>query len=283
MVACGASTPTSAVGPPRISASQSDEPSRGRRRLYGVVELATDVAQIGDLRLARRHPPRQIAEWGEITLLDDRRGRDLEVDIAEQRGVVLELVRVLERRERGGEPDDVGAVEPRDQGAQDDRPVVEEVMTLVQDHRADTRGGDAVDEGASVRVEIVVGRRAVSGQQVVPDPLDALPELIRIGVGVGLGHAPDAFAGSIRVLGSDHLPRQFLDPRRDGQITERVRRGVGGRDDLIGQGGDRSESSRIAAADGRRVRREHLELLEPLALDRRRRGEDHRRRGGTAR
>jgi len=69
-------------------------------------------------------------------------------------------------RERGGETDDVRAVKPRDQGPQDDRPVVEEVMTLVEDDGADTRGGDAVDEGAGVRVEVFVGGRAVGGQQV---------------------------------------------------------------------------------------------------------------------
>ena len=70
-------------------------------------------------------------------------------------------------------------------------------MTLVEDHRADTRGGDAVDEGPSVRVEVLVGGRAVGGQQVAPDPLDPLAELVPIRVGIGLGHPPDTLAGSV--------------------------------------------------------------------------------------
>ncbi len=189
------------------------EARRHRRRLHGRVEMASHVAQVVGLRLGRGDPPREVAERGEIALLDDRRGRDLEVDVAEQRRVVLELVGVLERRERGGEPDDVGVLEPRNQCAQDDRPVIEQVMTLVEDDGAHTRGRDAVDEGASVRVEIPVGRRTIGGQQVATDPLDSLPELVSVGVGVGLGHAPDALTGGIRIRRGDHLPCGFARPR----------------------------------------------------------------------
>jgi hypothetical protein len=182
-------------------------------------KLAAYVPEIRLLGVGWGDPPGVVAEGGEIALLDDSRGGDLEVDVAEQRGVVLVLLGVIRRGQRCGEPDDVRQIEAGDQGAQDNRPVIEQVMALVEDDRAHARGDDPVDKRTGVGMEVRVDGRPIGGQELSPDALDALGELDPVGVGVGLRHALDALArlGGIRC--GDQPGRRLLHPGADGQIA----------------------------------------------------------------
>ena len=162
-------TSVSSSGAAAALAHARDHPAREAQRALGVVvqrgdELAEARVVLGQpvaLGVQRLGDPGQLLERREVPVADDGRGRDGEVDRAEQLVVELGLLAGEVRRRRGRQPDHVRRLarggQLAERGAHDVAPQRREVVALVEHHRADLRGGAA---GARARARAAASRSA---------------------------------------------------------------------------------------------------------------------------
>jgi hypothetical protein len=238
-----------------------------------LAEAGVVLAQPGGLALQRLGQPGQLLVGGEEPLADDPRGRDGEVDGADQAVVQLGLLATERVGRGGGEGDQVDLAEPLDHRADDIAPQRGQMVALVQHHRG----------------------RAVAGQGRHPPPGRRLEQVPEVDVAVlapgdlALERRPDpgqlagaAFAG--RVPPARGLAFHLLDrdaerpgpvgrPAPLGGVAEGGRRVIDLAERLVGEAGDGGGQAGGGQAGGGPEPRGRL---EPLGLDGRVRAEHQR-------
>ena len=239
------------------------------------VQVLAVLADEGGLGRHRLGEPHMVAVGREMTLLHHGRGRHLEVDLAEQLRVVVELGAVCDVRQGGRESDHEAApaalADRADEVGDDERPVIQQMMALVEDDGVDPGVHDPLQERDRVRMQHARDRLWPLPREPAPDPLH-----------------PPAQAGAVlrrvvdRELREPRLRRglraaavhEFVRPPRAGERLERrpVARDA---ERLVGQRGQVADAQRI-----RRHRRgigsERFRGARPLLADRRVRGEHER-------
>ena len=217
----------------------------------------------------------EIAVRREVALAHHRRDRDLQVDVSEQRDVVVVLVGVVGRGKRRGQTDDerrtTRRAEPREQGGHHERPVVEQVMALVEDHRFDPDVDEPIDQLTGVRVQRRHERLGVVSRERAPQGTGAGPDAAPVRGRVARRERVEPARG---LAGRARVGLQFVEPAPPGETGERVG-GVDDADRLVGQRGEDGRGLGVVG-DGGGVGREPPGGRNPLRADRHGRGEHHR-------
>ncbi len=246
----------------------------------GLLESGLDVVEIIQLTRAGLDEVDQVAVGGQVAFLDHRRGGNFKIHVAEQAGVVFVLFIGLGAGQGGGQADDVRIVQLADEIAQGQRPVVEQVMALVQHNGADAAGGQVGDQGAGVGVQEALQLGGVSGQQFVFGAFVAFGNLAAVSGRVILAQGLDADAGG-GFVGRLALRQERLHPFLQGDFGLALLLFAGGGDQLVGVNIDVGQSARIEAGDGIQpggIGQEHPDFFPPLGLDGGCGREDDRRR-----
>ena len=169
---------------------------------------------------------------------------------------------------------------------QDDRPVVQQVVALVEHHRADAGRDEAVHQRAGVVVQPAGDRGRLKGvpQRLAAQAGGAAAQLAGVGVGVGRRHRRDAVVGCGGI--GDAVGEHQLVAPGGLRGSQQVRgRGARRRQRLVGQDGDGRDPRGVGAhqrpAGGPR-RQEEPDLVTPLADDRGGGREHHQRAPAAA-
>ena len=110
-------------------------------------------------------------------------------------------------------------------------------------------------------------------QEVALGPTGAAAQLPAVGVGVVAPHGLQAPTGV--TLGYTFPLQEFLQPHLAGRLAQELAGLAGGRDQLVSVDVDRGEPPRLPTDEvARRALGEQADLVAPLLLDGRRRGED---------
>lgn len=248
-----------------------ERPDRSGERVAGPAQQAGFVR--GGLDEVDEVTPRR-----EVALFDDRGRGDLEVDVAEKSGVVVVGGRVIGIRGRCGEPDHRGVRQSVDERADHQRPVVEQMVALVEHDRGHVEVDQRIDERTSVGVQERLDVPALVDQLATQPPC-ARADLPAVAGGVGLGHLLDA-CGRRLCVGDLLVDDQLLAPLLDGGGLQTVVAAVLGGDALVGEHVDGPQRPRVVRAHLARelaVVGEQRDLVGPLPGDRRG-GREHDRR-----
>ena len=228
--------------------------------------VALGVQRLGD--------PGQLLERREVPVADDGRGRDREVDGAEQLVVELGLLAGEVRRRRRRQPDHVRRLarggQLAERGAHDVAPQRGEVVALVEHDRADLGGGEpahALARGDGEQVRQPDALVAALGDLALDRGADP-GELAAAALGGRVGRAParglavdrlGVAAGRGGALGGP--ARRGQPPERDLGVVDLRQRLVGEAQQLpAGRGGVGGDQARVV---GERARQPH-----PLHLHR---------------
>jgi hypothetical protein len=216
-----------------------------RRVGVGLVEVGDQLAearvvlaQPGDLALQRPGQPGQLLVGGEEPLADDARGRDGEVDGADQAVVQLGLLAGERVGRGGGEGDQVDLAELGNHRADDIAPQRGQVVALVEHHRGRPVAGQSRHPPPGRRLEQVpevdpaVLAPGDLALQRRPDPgqLAGAALVGRVPPGRGLAfHLPDRDAEGPGPVGR---------PAPLGGVAEGGRRVIDLAERLVGEAGD---------------------------------------------
>lgn len=133
------------------------------------------LVTLDETTLLRGRPgePRPRAHGREIARSDHGGSRDLVVHFAEEARVIplLNGGGGIGRSGREADEERVAArlLDFRAQEVEDQRPMIEEVMALVEDDGAHARADEPVDEGQRPRVQGLLENPRIEGAEVLPD------------------------------------------------------------------------------------------------------------------
>ena len=242
----------------------------------GLFESVLDVFEVVGFFAGGFGEVDEVAVGGEIAFFDDGGGGDFKIYIAEEGGVVFVGEVGFGVGEGGGEADDDGVGDLTDEVAQDDSPVVEEVVAFVEDDGADAVGEEVLDELVGVGVEEVGDIYVIAAEEVMFEAEGAVVAFAGVGGGVVLADGFDAgegVSGGFDLAFFDEVVGPFL----EGHVAEVILRFGGGGDELVGVDVERGKPRGVEAGvvvDLIGVIEEHAHFLPPLSLNRGGGGED---------
>ena len=253
---------------------------------YRRLEMGLDIPQIAMLATRRFAEVDQVAVWGQIPLLDHRRGGDLKIHLAEERVIVLVLLFVIRIGEGSGQADDPRVGQCLNEFVQDEGPVVEQVVTLIEDNCPCVLGDDALDQITGIGVQESKPVEILPAQELSLDaPVtfgDFAAELFGIGLAQGLNALPSG-RFILHLAAGDEVvaPALQRDPLDELQVF------AGGGEHLVGEEGHLGQVGGVQAGMlGHPLLglplvlvfiEEQGHLLPPLPLDGGSRGEDNGR------